>query len=145
MSGLKFAANPLLANSAPTADLQAASKGYVDSTSARRPTRAYTGVSGTVTLDNDIQLMQNFTVTGDITSVNPPASNANSKDMAPMQLRFLASGATRSITFNASIRLSTGISSRVFSVPSGELLMVAVEWSSLVSDYIITAATISAN
>jgi hypothetical protein len=107
-------------------------------------TRSYTAVTGTITLDNQYEMIQNFTCTGNVT-VDPPASSVHARDGEPMQLRFLASGAQRTITFNASMRLSTGIASRSFIVPSGEILAAAIEWSSLVTDYIITAATISAN
>jgi hypothetical protein len=106
------------------------------------PVRAYTGVTGTITLDNEFEMVQNFTCTGDVTA-NLPGSNVNARDGEPMQLRFLASGAQRIITLNASAALSTGITSRAFTVPSGKVLFLALEWSSLLTAYVITAATIS--
>jgi hypothetical protein len=107
--------------------------------------RSYAAVSGTVTLDNEFEMVQNFTCTGNVTSVDPPASNVNARDGEPFQLRFLASGGTRTVTFNASMRTSTGVTRGPYSIASGEILAVAIEYSSLVTDYIITAATISAN
>jgi hypothetical protein len=107
------------------------------------PVRSFTGVTGTVTLDNEFEMVQNFTCTGD-TTVNLPGSNVNARDGDPFQLRFLASGAQRTITLNASVVLSTGISSRVFVVPSGKMLAVALEWSSLLTAYVLTAATTTA-
>lgn len=104
------------------------------------PVRAYTGVTGTITLDNEFEMAQNFTCTGDVT-VNLPGSNVNARDGEPMQLRFLASGAQRTITLNASVVLSTGLASRAFIVPSGKVLAVALEWMSLLGAYVLVAAT----
>lgn len=106
--------------------------------------RAYTGVTGTHTLDNECEMIQNFTVTGNV-EIDPPASNVHARDGEPFQLCFLASGGTRTITFDATMRTSTGVTRGPHSVASGEVLRAAVEWSSLVTDYIITAVTVSAN
>lgn len=56
----------------------------------------------------------------------------------------LASGATRTWTFAAGFRLSTGLTSRTFSIPSGEALIAAVEYSSDLAAWVVTAATVSA-
>ncbi len=107
-------------------------------------TRNYTGVTGTHTLALGGETLQKFTVTGAL-EVDPPASAAESMDGQPYKLVFLASGATRAITFDASIRTSTGVTRGPYSVPSGEVLIALIEYVADIADYVLTAATISAN
>lgn len=103
--------------------------------------RSFTGVTGAVTLDAEFETVQNYTCTGDVT-VSPPTTLHS--DREPIRLAFLASGGARNITFAGTIRTSTGITSRTFAVPSGQILLAAIEYSSLVGAYTLTAATVSA-
>lgn len=104
--------------------------------------RSYTGVTGTITIDSEFETIQDFTCTGAVT-VNPPSALPTNRE--PLRLQFYCPTTGRTITFNASIRLSTGITSRAFAVPANESLFLALEYSDLLTDWIITAATISAN
>lgn len=106
--------------------------------------REYTGVTGTHVLALGSEMFQNFTVTGAL-EVDPPASNAGVMDGEPYTLHFLASGGTRAITFDASIRTSTGVTRGPYSVASGELLIALIKYSSLINDYVLAAATVTAN
>lgn len=81
----------------------------------------------------------NVTATADTTFAVP----TNPTDRQVLRIAVLASGASRNVTFNASIRLSTGLTSRTFSVPSGQALMTALEYSSLLSAWVLTAATVT--
>lgn len=49
------------------------------------------------------------------------------------------------VTLNASIRLSTGLASRTFEVPSNQVLMLAMERVDLISSgtWVLTAATVT--
>ncbi len=102
--------------------------------------RSYTGVTGTITLSSLNELVQNFTCVGDVT-VQEPANPL--PDRTPMRLAFLASGGQRTIAFDTDFRTSTGIG-RSFIVPSGEALIASVEYSTILADWIITGATITA-
>lgn len=56
-----------------------------------------------------------------------------------------ANGGSRDFVFSSSFRLSTGIPSRTLTVPSGQVLLAAVEYSTLISAWTIVAATVSSS
>lgn len=84
----------------------------------------------------------NITATGDITSLAVPTTSA--VDRQVIRIAVLGSGATRAVTFAAAIRTSTGLTRGPFSIASGQVLLAAVEYSALISAWVLTAATISA-
>lgn len=82
----------------------------------------------------------NFTATGDVTFQVPTGG----QDRLVLRFAVLASGGTRNVSFASGYRLSTGLSSRTFAVPSGEVLIAAAERVDLASAWVLTAATVSA-
>lgn len=72
--------------------------------------------------------------------VEPEQSIANAMNY---KLHVYASGGTRSFSFASEFKLSTGITSRSFSIPSGKVLMAAVEYSTALGAWVIVAATVS--
>lgn len=96
--------------------------------------------SGTVSLDfATVGNLINYTATGNVT-FNAPS---NPVDRAVIRFAVLASGGDRDVTFANTYLLSTGLSSRTFTVPSGQVLLAAAEYSELAGAWILTAATIS--
>lgn len=55
-----------------------------------------------------------------------------------------ASGGDRAINFQTGYRKSTGIENLSFDVPSGEVLIAAIEFDDQIDDWVLTAATVSA-
>lgn len=157
----------------PTTALQAATKGYVDTglaarvattekgaasgvatldTATRVPTaqmprvpstvRAVTGAAS-LTLDPTVDgNIINITTTVAITSLD--ASTTGVTDGQVLRVRILASGGTFNVTFASAIRTSTNLARGPNSIPSGQVLIAALEYVSLVSAWVLTAATISA-
>lgn len=82
-----------------------------------------------------------LTVTGNPT-INAPGGTP--LDGEVQKFHFYASGGARTITFDPAYRLSTGITSRAFTVPSGQVLFLAVEYSDFIDAWTIVAATVSA-
>lgn len=84
----------------------------------------------------------NITATGAITSLAVSAIGA--LDGQVLQLIILASAADRAVTFASSLRTTTGVSRGPYTVPSGQILRAAVEYSTLTSAWAILAATVTA-
>lgn len=84
----------------------------------------------------------NMTATGDITSF--AVSTIGALDGQVLQLIVLASAASRNVTFASSLRTTTGVSRGPYTVPSGQILRAAVEYSALTSAWAILAATVTA-
>ena len=84
----------------------------------------------------------NITATGDISSL--AVSGTGALDGQVLQLIILASAASRSVTFASSLRTTTGISRGPYTVPSGQILRAAVEYSTLTSAWAILAVTVTA-
>jgi hypothetical protein len=62
------------------------------------------------------------------------------------RFHFYASGGTRAVTFSATTyRASTGLTLGPFSIPSGQVLIAAVEYSQTLNMFILTAATVSSS
>jgi parallel beta-helix repeat protein len=102
--------------------------------------RSYSGVIGAITLDAGFESLQNFTCVGDVT-VSPPTTLVVDRDV--LRLAFLAFGGDSDIEFASSILTSTGLGLS-YTVPAGEVLLAAVEYSVLVGAWVLTAATVSA-
>lgn len=102
---------------------------------------AATGVSGAVTIDPTVNgNFRDYTATGNIT-FNDPAAGSNYQII---KVRVLASGGTRTVTIHANTRVSTGLTRGAHSIASGEIWEAVFEYSSLISDWIVTAYTTSA-
>lgn len=84
----------------------------------------------------------NITATGAITSL--AVSGIGALDGQVLQLIILASAADRAVTFASSLRTTTGISRGPHTVPSGQILRAAVEYSTLTSAWAILAVTVTA-
>lgn len=80
----------------------------------------------------------NITATG-----NETITPSGTTDGQVIRLAVLASGGTRTITFAAAVRLSTGLTSRSFTVATGQVLVAAVQYSTLINAWVLTAATVS--
>lgn len=103
--------------------------------------RAATGATGVIAIDAAVVGNNlDYTATGDIT-LGVPTGGSNRQ---VLRIQVLASVAARNVTFDPNYRISTGIASRTFSVPAGEALLAAVEYSTLLADWVITAATVTA-
>lgn len=103
--------------------------------------RPFPASTGTVNIDASlIGNLLDYTATGDVTFAVPTGGT----NRQVLRIQVLASGAARNVVFNAAYRLSTGLSSRTFAVPSGQSLMAAVEFSTLLNAWVITAATVTA-
>lgn len=84
-------------------------------------------------------LSQAMTCTGNVT-VQPPTGPTD----FVLRLAFLASGSARTVTFSTGIRTSTGITRGPHTVPAGEVLLAALQYSELLSAWVLTAMTITA-
>lgn len=90
--------------------------------------------------------IRRVTVTGAAVAVGVPT---NPTDGQILRYMFFATVAT-TITFNSAIKLSTGLTSRAFSVPQGQVLIAALEYGAFATSptfnaWVLTAATVSAN
>jgi hypothetical protein len=99
--------------------------------------------ASTVTIDASTDgSIVNITATAAETIAVP----TNGIDRQIIRLAVEATGA-QTITFAAGIALSTGLSSRAFAVPSGQVLLAALEYTTLIGSpgtWVLTAATITA-
>lgn len=162
---------PVVLPADPTTTLQAATKGYVDTADATKEATANKGAaSGYCGLDSSSRvaaanmplvsstvgtLTLGTTVTVDATTGNmfnltinsattPTLTPSGTNDHQIIQVTVLASGATRTCNVASAVKLSTGLSSRSFSIASGLVLMVAMKYSTLLGAWVMTAATTSA-
>lgn len=112
--------------------------------SARMPAvmnevQATTGVTGTVSTDaSTVGNFRDITMTGNITIAVP----TNPTNHQVLHYTCLASGATRTVTLNASIIVAPGLTFPL-SVPSGKVGRFALEYVSLLSAWVATAAFVS--
>jgi hypothetical protein len=98
--------------------------------------------SGAGNLATDAALVgnnRNFTATGDV-AVQAPTSGV---DRQVIQYALLASGGSRTISFAAAIRRPGDLVGS-FSVPSGQLMRFSLEYSALISAWVLTAVLITA-
>jgi len=85
----------------------------------------------------------NITATGDITSL--AVSTTGALDGQVLQLIILASAVDCDVTFAASaLRTTTGVSRGPHTVPSGQILRAAVEYSTLTNAWALLAVTVTA-
>lgn len=130
---------------APTTALQAATKGYVDTGLATKVSNTVRTVTAAASLTLDPTVngnIINISTTVAITSLD--ASTTGATDGQVLRVRILASGGAFSVTFASAIRTSTNLFRGPHSVPSGQVLIAALEYVSLVSAWVLTAVTISA-
>lgn len=85
-----------------------------------------------------LALSQAMVCTGDVTVLVPTGPTD-----AVLRLALLASGAERQVTFSTGIRVTTGIERGPHAVPAGEVLLAALQYSALVSDWVLTALTVT--
>lgn len=127
----------------PTTDASELTSGILD---PRRLPRITSFISpGTVStnITTDASVVGNLlngTVTGSSITVAEPT---NGVDRQVIRYAFYATLNT-TVTFNSAIRLSTGLTSRAFVVPSGQVLLAAVEYLDFIDSWVLTAATVSA-
>lgn len=96
-------------------------------------------VAATVTMDASVSSIHNVQSTDTTLAVAVPT---NPTDRQVLRCAFKKStAAALTVNLNASIRLSTGLASRSFSLASGEVLLCALEYSTLVGAWVLTAAT----
>lgn len=87
-----------------------------------------------ITLDASVtETRIDITATGDIEFETP--SNPNRR---VLQVSVLASGGARTVTFDATLEVLTGIE-RSYPIPSGEVLRFSLEYSALKTAYVVTA------
>lgn len=60
-----------------------------------------------------------------------------------LRVDVLASGAQRTVTLDAGVRLSTGLTSRSFTVPAGQIVALGLERSALLGAWVLVAATVT--
>lgn len=96
-------------------------------------------VGTSVTLDASTSSIHNVQSTGTSLEVAVPT---NPSDRQVLRCAFKKStAAALTVNLNASIRLSTGLASRAFPLAAGEVLLCALEYSTLVGAWVLTAAT----
>lgn len=83
-----------------------------------------------------------ITATGDITAL--AVSTTGAVNRQGLEIVVLGSGATRAVTFASAIRTSTGITRGPHSIASGQVGIFLVRYYSLVSAWVLVAATVSA-
>lgn len=83
-----------------------------------------------------------MTATADVTAFG--VSTTGARDGQVLQLIVPATGATRAITFASAIRTTTGVTRGPYSVAAGQMLRAAVEYSSDLAAWSLTAATVTA-
>ena len=164
---------PIVLPANPTAGGHAANKTYVDAGDATREATANKGAAnGYCGLDAaglvpaaNMPLVFGTAPSATLvtTSVTPNAANGSILNYScttatlavgvptnPVDRQVLRVAVKRStaaqvvVTFNASIVLSTGLTSSAYTVPSGKVLLAAVEYAALISVWVLTAATVSA-
>jgi hypothetical protein len=83
-----------------------------------------------------------ITATADITSLTAVTTGAGNRQT--IELCILASAAARNVTFATAIRTSTGITRGPYAIPSGQILIAALKFSTLTGAWTLVAATVSA-
>jgi hypothetical protein len=83
-----------------------------------------------------------ITATGNITSL--AVSTTGAVNRQALEIAVLGSGGTRTVTFASAIRTSTGVTRGPHSVASGEVGIFLVKYYTLVSAWVLVAATVSA-
>lgn len=83
--------------------------------------------------------LRDVTVTGSSVSVAAPT---NPENRQVLEYAFYAQVAT-TVTFASGIRLSTGLTSRAFAVPVGEMLFVTLQYSTLDGAWAILGAAVT--
>ncbi|BBG01569.1 MULTISPECIES: hypothetical protein [Pseudonocardia] len=81
----------------------------------------------------------NITATG-----NPTITPAGGVDGQILRINVAASGAARTVTLASAVRTTTGITTRTLDVPSGQVAMVALEYSTLINAWSLTATAVTA-
>jgi hypothetical protein len=106
------------------------------------PVRTVT-YSATPTIDPTVSGTNvSITATGDITTL--AVSTTGAVNRQGLEIAVLGSGGARSVTFASAIRTSTGVSRGPHSIASGEVGIFLVRYYSLVSAWVLVAATVSA-
>lgn len=97
--------------------------------------------AATVTIDASLGSLVNIAATADET-INAPT---NGTDRQILRLAVYCAAA-RTINFATAIRLSSGLTSRSFPVPAGQVLLAALEFLAVggLNVWVLTAATVSA-
>lgn len=99
-------------------------------------------VATTAALDASAGSIRNVQSSTATLAVSVPT---NATDRQILRCAFKRStAAALTVNFNASIRLSTGITTRSWALASGEVLLAALEYSTLVGAWAITACTVVA-
>lgn len=79
---------------------------------------------------------------GNITALAVSTTGATNRQS--LEIVVLATGATRTVTFAAAIRTSTGITRGPHSIASGQIGVFLCEYFTLISAWVLVAATVSA-
>lgn len=150
-------ATAILLPGAPANTNEAATKGYVDTGLAGKAATPILGtalplvlgnapsattVTTTVTPDASTGPIFNWSCTTATLAVGVPTSPADREVLRIAVIRSTAASVV--VTFNGSIALSTGLTSSAYTVPSGKVLLAAVEYSAMLGAWVLTAATVSA-
>lgn len=101
-----------------------------------------TSVTTSVTPNASAGSILNYSCTTATLAIGVPTSPADRQVLRIAVVRSTAAQVV--VTFNASIVLSTGLASSAYTVPSGKVLLAAVEYSAMITAWVLTAATVSA-
>lgn len=113
----------------------------IESLVAKSPPVSSVSYAATITIDaGAVADIVNIAAAGDAT-INAPTGGV---DRQILRIAVSAGAAGRTVTVASAIRLSTGLASRTFTVGADEVLLVALEYVSVVSAWVLTAATVSA-
>jgi hypothetical protein len=99
--------------------------------------------AASITLDpTAISYAVNITATGDITALG--LSTTGASDRQRVEVAVLASAATRAVTVDSAVDTSTGVGRGPYSPVSGQLWVGLFEYFALNSQWVLTAATVTA-
>jgi hypothetical protein len=99
--------------------------------------------SATPTIDPTVSGTNvSITATSNITTL--AVSTTGAVNRQGLEIAVLASGGARTVTFASAIRTSTGVTRGPHSIPSGEVGIFLVRYYTLVSAWVLVAATASA-
>lgn len=124
---------PITLPGAPTAALHAATKGYVDAPAPPRTMSATTAASVDGTIAGDMQI----TATGD--TVITPTGTPNGRVMT---VEVFASGAQRVPSVATTVALTTPVTSRSLTVPTGMTGLFGLRYSALAGKWLLMAASV---
>lgn len=79
----------------------------------------------------------NVSATGNLT-----LTPSGSTDGQVLRVNVLASGGQRTVTFATAVRTSSALT-RTLVIPSGQIGIISLEYSSLIGAWVLTAATVS--